>query len=83
MPVSITVRKRKGSAKPRVNRVVFYYRKKGGVVARSDRTRPYKRTLMIHLSPGPHHVYARVYYTRRGSTKLRKETVKRRFTVCA
>jgi hypothetical protein len=53
------------------------------VVARSDRKKPYKRTLMIHLSPGPHHVYARVYYTRRGSPKLRKETVKRRFTVCA
>ena len=33
--------------------------------------------------PGPHHVYARVYYKRRGSSKLRKETVKRRFVVCA
>jgi hypothetical protein len=53
------------------------------VVARSDRTKPYKRTLMIHLSPGPHHVYARVYFKRRGSSKLRRETVKRRFTVCA
>ena len=83
MPVSITVHKRKGKAKPRVKRVVFYYRKKGGVVARSDRTKPYKRTLMIHLSPGPHHVYARVYFKRKGSNKLRKETVKRRFTVCA
>jgi hypothetical protein len=83
MPVSLTVRKRKGRAKPRVNRVVFYYRKKGRVVARSDRRRPYKRTLRIHLAPGPHHVYARVYYRRPGSKKLRKETVKRRFTVCA
>ena len=83
MPVSITVHKRKGKAKPRVKRVVFYYRKRGGVVARSDRRRPYKRTLRIHLAPGPHHVYARVYYKRKGSSKLRKETVKRRFTVCA
>ena len=83
MPVSITVHKRKGKSKPRVKRVVFYYRKNGGVVARSDRKRPYKRTLLIHLAPGPHHVYARVYYTRKGSSKLRKETVKRRFTVCA
>jgi hypothetical protein len=83
MPVSLTVRKRKGRAKPRVNRVVFYYRKKGRVVARSDRSRPYKRTLRIHLSPGPHHVYARVYFRRPGSKKLRKETVRRRFTVCA
>ena len=63
--------------------LALYYRKKGGVVARSDRKRPYKRTLRIHLSPGPHHVYARVYYKRKGSKKLRKETVKRRFTVCA
>ena len=67
MPVSITVHKRKGKAKPRVKRVVFYYRKNGGVVARSDRKQPYKRTLLIHLAPGPHHVYARVYYTRKGS----------------
>jgi len=83
MPVSITVHKRKGKAKPRVKRVVFYYRKKGTVVARTDRKKPYKRTLRIHLAPGPHHVYARVYYTRKGSKKVRKETVKRRFTVCA
>ena len=75
--------KRKGKSKPRVKRVVFYYRKNGSVVARSDRSEPYKRRLLIHLAPGPHHVYARVYYKRRGSSKLRKETVKRRFTVCA
>jgi hypothetical protein len=83
MPVSLAVHKRKGKSKPRVKRVVFYYRKRGHVVARSDRKKPYKRTLRIQLAPGPHHVYARVYYTRKGSKKLRKETVKRRFTVCA
>ena len=33
--------------------------------------------------PGPHHVYARVYYKRAGSAKLRRKTVVRRFTVCA
>ena len=86
MPVSLSVRKRKGKSKPRVKRVVFYYRnKKGGqrVVARTDRKAPYKRTLPMILASGPHHVYARVYFKRRGSSKLRKETVKRRFTVCA
>jgi hypothetical protein len=62
---------------------VFYYRKQGRVVARTDRRKPYKRTLPIHLTPGPHHVYARVYYKRRGRSKVRRETVKRRFTVCA
>jgi len=86
MMVSLTVHKRKGRAKPRVRRVVFYYRKahRGKrVVARSDRSRPYRRTLPIQLAPGPHHVYARAYYTRPGSSKLRRKTVVRRFTVCA
>ena len=86
MLVSLTVHKRKGKAKPRVKRVVFYYRKKHRgqrVVARSDRSKPYRRTLPIHLAPGPHHVYARAYYKRPGSKKLRRKTVVRRFTVCA
>jgi hypothetical protein len=86
MLVTLTVHKRKGRAKPRVRRVVFYYRKKHRgkrVVARTDRSKPYRRTLPIHLAPGPHHVYARAYYTRPGSSKLRRKTVVRRFTVCA
>jgi hypothetical protein len=86
MPVSLTIHKRAGKAKPRVKRVVFYYRKKNRgkrVVARTDRHAPYKRTLPIQLPAGPHHVYARVYYKRPGSSKLRRRTVKRRFTVCA
>jgi hypothetical protein len=86
MPVSLTVRRRPGVARPRVRRVVFYYRKKHRgkrVVARTDRSKPYRRTLPIHLAPGPHHVYARAYYTRPGSKKLRRKTVVRRFIVCA
>ena len=61
---------------------MFYYRNHGHgkrVVARTDRTRPYRRTLPIRLAPGPHHVYS----TRGGSAKLRRKTVVRRFTVCA
>ena len=86
MLVSLTVHKRKGRAKPRVKRVVFYYRNKNRgkrVVARTDRSKPYRRTLPIQLAPGPHHVYARTYYKRPGSSKLRRKTVVRRFTVCA
>jgi hypothetical protein len=86
MLVSLTVHKRPGHAKPRVKRVVFYYRNQNRgkrVVARSDRTKPYRRTLPIQLAPGPHHVYARAYYKRPGSSKLRRKTVVRRFTVCA
>jgi hypothetical protein len=86
MLVSLSVHKRPGHAKPRVKRVVFYYRKKNRgkrVVARTDRSRPYRRTLPIQLTPGPHHVYARVYYQRKRGGKVHHRTVKRRFTVCA
>ena len=85
MRVSLTVHKRPGRAKPRVKRVVFFYRKQRGrrVVARTDRHAPYRRALQIQLPPGPHHVYARVYYKRPGSARLRHKTVRRRFTVCA
>lgn len=85
MNVSLAVHKRPGRAKPRVRRVVFFYRKTRGkrVVARTDRRAPYRRTLPIHLAPGPHRVYARVYYKRAGRPKLARRTVSRRFTVCA
>ncbi|MEO8688846.1 MAG: hypothetical protein ABI611_11585 [Solirubrobacteraceae bacterium] len=53
------------------------------VVARSDGSRPYRRTLPIQLPAGPHHVYARAYHKRAGSSKLHRKTVVRRFTVCA
>jgi hypothetical protein len=81
MTVTIDVRKRPGRAKPRVTRVVFYYRKGKQTVARSDRTAPYKRTLPIDLASGTHRVYARIEY-KRGTRKGRK-TVSRRFAVCA
>lgn len=83
MRVSLTVHRRPGRAKPRVKRVVFFYKKKSGRVARSDRRRPYRRALPVRLAPGPHRVYARVYYKRPGGSKLRKRTVHRRFVVCA
>ena len=85
MMVSLTVHKRPGRAKPRVRRVVFFYRKSHGkrVVARSDRHAPYRRSLPIRLAPGRHKVHARVYYKRPGHSKLARKTVTRRFTVCA
>jgi hypothetical protein len=85
MLVSLSVHKRPGHAKPRVKRVVFYYRKKNRgkrVVARTDRSKPYRRTLPIQLAPGPHHVYARVYFKRPGGSRLHHKTVVRRFVVC-
>ena len=71
MSVSLSVHKRPGHAKPRVKRVLFYYRNQSRgqrVVARTEPARPSSRTLPIRLAPGPHHVYAHAcYYKRAGS----------------
>ena len=80
MSVSVKVRKRKGRAKPKVTRVVFYYRRGKRTVARTDRTSPYRRTIPVDLKPGTYRVYARIEY-RRGKRKGHK-TVSRRFAVC-
>ena len=81
------MRKQPGRAKPRVRRVVFFYRRtvqgKRRVVARTDRRAPYRRSLPIRVKPGTHRVYARVVYKRPGGTRLRQKTVSRRFVVCA
>lgn len=81
--VSVKVRKRKGRAKPRVKKVVFYYRKGRGSVARADRKAPYARRLPVSLPAGTHRVRARIYYKRPGKRKLAIKTVSRRFEVCA
>jgi len=79
--VSIVVRKRPGRAKPRVTRVVFYYRRgERGRVVRTDRRAPYARSLPVDLEPGTHRVFARIEY-RRGR-KAGRKTVSRRFAVC-
>lgn len=83
MPVSVSVRKRPGRAKPRVRKVVFYYRKGKGRVARTDRRAPYRRLLPVDLAPGTYRVYAKIHYKRPGKRKLGIKTVSRRFAVCA
>ncbi len=89
MPVSLEVHKRPGRAKPRVRRVLFFYRTpKGpngrrGIVARSDRQAPYRRRLRVTLAAGTHRVYARVYFKRPGRSKTARKTVSRRFAVCS
>jgi hypothetical protein len=84
MRVTLKVRKQPGKAKPKVKRVVFFYRRHKKSVVRADKSAPYKRRLPISgLTPGKHLTYARVYYKRPGSSKLRKRTVRRHFTVCA
>jgi len=80
--VSIDVRKRGDRRKPRVTRVVFFYKRgKRARVVRSDRKAPYARELPVALRPGTYRVYARIEY-KRGRKKGRK-TVSRRFAVCA
>jgi hypothetical protein len=84
MRVTLKVRKQPGKAKPKVKRVVFFYRRNKRSVVRADKSAPYKRRLPVSgLAPGKHLTYARVYYKRPGSKKLRKRTVRRHFTVCA
>ena len=87
LKVRLAVRRRAGRARPRVRRVVFFYRRsvrgQRRVVARTDRRRPYRRSLPVRVKPGRHRVYARVYYKRPGASKLRRKTVSRRFTVCS
>ena len=81
--VSITVRRREGRRKPRVRKVVFYYRKGHRPVARADRHEPYVRRLPVDVRAGTHRVFARVYYTRPGHHRVSRKTVSRRFRVCA
>ena len=84
MRVTLKVRKQPGKAKPRVKRVVFFYRRHKRSVVRADKSAPYRRRLPVSgLTAGKHLTYARVYYKRPGSSKLRKRTVRRHFTVCA
>ena len=80
--VSVNVRRRAGRAKPRVQKVVFYYRKGKGKVARSDRKAPYRRAIPVDLEPGTHRVFARIHYKRPGKRKLGVKTVSKRFAVC-
>jgi len=86
LKVKLVVRKQAGKAKPRVKRVVFFYRRphvqRHRLVARTDRRSPYARALPIRVGPGTYRVHARVYYKRKGGTKLRRRTASRRFRVC-
>jgi hypothetical protein len=78
--VSLRIRKRPGMAKPRVRKVVFFV-KRGP--RRTDRRKPYVRRLRLHRPAGSTgRVFARAFYTRKGSRKLRRKTVSRRFVMC-
>jgi hypothetical protein len=78
--VSLRIRRRSGRPTPRVRRVVFYVR---NGPRRVDRRRPYAANLRLRRPAGSRgRVYARVEYRRKGSRKLRRKTVARRFVMC-
>jgi hypothetical protein len=78
--VSLKVRKRAGRPAPQVRRIVFFVR---SGPRKTDRRRPYTVRLRMHRPAGQKgRVYARVYFKRAGSKKLRTKTVSRRFVMC-
>jgi heme oxygenase len=81
LKLRLRVRRRAGRAQPHVVRVVFFLRHGP---RRVDRKRPYTARLRIRRAAGARgRVYARVYFRRAGSKRLRHKTVWRRFVVCA
>ena len=79
--MSLKIRRRAGRPKPRVRKVVFFV--KHGP-RKTDRRRPYVVRLRIHRKAGTKgRVFARVFFKRPGSKKLRVKTVSRRFVMCS
>jgi hypothetical protein len=78
--VDVKVRKRAGRAAPRVLKILFYVR---NGPRRTDRHKPYRVRLRLNRPAGQKgRVYARVYFRRAASKKLRTKTVSRRFVMC-
>jgi hypothetical protein len=79
--VSLKVRKRAGRPAPKVQRILFFVR---NGPRRTDRRPPYSVRLRMHRPAGQKgRVYARVYFKRAGSKKLRTKTVSRRYVMCS
>jgi hypothetical protein len=79
--VRLKIRKRKGVPAPRVRRVVFFVKPGPRSI---DRKRPWVRRLVLNRPAGAKgRVYARAYFTRKGSKKVRRKTVSRRFVMCS
>jgi hypothetical protein len=80
LKVNVRIRRRAGSTRARVRRVVFYIR---GGPRKVDGRRPWRAALRVRRPAGSRgRVYARVVFTRAGSSKLRRKTVSRRFLMC-
>lgn len=78
--VKLTIHKRAGMPRAHIRRVVFYVR---NGPRRVDRHKPYRARLRLKRKAGTKgRVFARVYYTRVGSKKMRRKTVSRPFVMC-
>jgi hypothetical protein len=78
--VTLKIRKRKGHARPRVVKVVFFIRHGA---RKTDRRKPYSARLKPRARAGKKgRVYARVFYKRKGSKKVHRKTVGRRYVMC-
>jgi hypothetical protein len=80
--VHITIRRAKGKAKPRVQKIVFYTQGKGRRV-RVDRKSPFVVHMTLNRPAGSTgRVYARVYYKRSKHGPTHRKTVSRRYVMC-
>jgi hypothetical protein len=81
VPVRVRIRQRSDRLKPRVLKVVFFIDR--GKRKRVDRRAPYKTRLRATFRPGSkHRVHARIYFRRKGSQRVQRKTVSKRFTMC-
>ena len=75
------VYQRTGRLKPRVVKVVFFIDR--GKRKRVDRHTPYKTRMRVTYKRGSkHRVHARIYFKRKGSKRVQRKTISKRFTMC-
>ena len=81
VPVRIRIKQRSNRLKPRVIKVVFFIDR--GKRKRVDRRKPYKTRIRVTFERGSkHRVHARIYFRRKGSARVQRKTVSKRFTMC-
>jgi hypothetical protein len=81
VPVRVRIKQRTSRLKPRVIKIVFFIDR--GKHRRTDRRRPYKTRIRVSYKRGSkHRVHARIYFRRKGSSRVQRKTVSKRFTMC-
>lgn len=81
VPVRVRIMQRAGRLRPIVRRVVFFIDR--GKRRRVDRRAPYKTRIRVTYRPGSkHRIHARIYFRRKGSRKIQRKTVSKRFVMC-